>query len=441
MNQKRFGILTITAGAVVITLAFAATLASGAGRQLPGKVGAGVASPTKTVCGLGNGKKATGAPIKLGGIFTLIPGVDFTTVGKIANAYFKCVNDNGGINGRPIAYKIYTEQLKPDQVAAVAIKLVENDNVVGVVGSTSALDCPVNHKYYESKHLYVIVAGVPGECFGTPNIAAVNMGPRYSNVGAAQALIRHGAKTIVVSTGRPVDAYANGGPLLVAQKAGIKGISDSEDLPIADPNSVIQKLVQEAGPGGGVILDYTPESALPLMKAAEQQGVTDKVIWGASTPIANEYTAGQVDPTKWNSKNLFINSEFGLLSNTGPDMTLYRQITKKYAASIPIQSFGQMGFLIGKFVTAALLSVHGPVTRASYNAAVQNLKNQKSDILCKPWYFGKGLQAHVPNNTDITVSYANGKVVQTESCFPIAAVDPQISAARAAEKKFKLNTG
>jgi hypothetical protein len=72
---------------------------------------------------------------------------------------------------------------------------------------------------------------------------------------------------------------------------------------------------------------------------------------------------------------------------------------------------------------------------------VQNLKNQKSDILCKPWYFGKGLQAHVPNNTDITVSYANGKVVQTESCFPIAAVDPQISAARAAEKKFKLNTG
>ena len=32
---------------------------------------------------------------------TQIPGVDFTTVGKIAKAYFNCVNDNGGINGRP----------------------------------------------------------------------------------------------------------------------------------------------------------------------------------------------------------------------------------------------------------------------------------------------------------------------------------------------------
>ena len=65
-------------------------------------VGSGKASATKSVCGLGNGKKATGAPIKLAGTMTQIPGVDFTTVGKIAEAYFKCVNDNGGIKGRRI---------------------------------------------------------------------------------------------------------------------------------------------------------------------------------------------------------------------------------------------------------------------------------------------------------------------------------------------------
>ena len=73
------------------------------------KVGTGSAAVGK--CGLGNGKKATGAPIKLGGIAMLIPGVDFTTVGKIAKAYFDCVNDNGGIKGRPIKYILYTEQL------------------------------------------------------------------------------------------------------------------------------------------------------------------------------------------------------------------------------------------------------------------------------------------------------------------------------------------
>jgi branched-chain amino acid transport system substrate-binding protein len=227
----------------------------------------------------------------------------------------------------------------------------------------------------------------------------------------------------------------------VAKAAGIKGVSDSENLPITDANSVIQKLVQEAGPGGGVILDYTPETAAPLMKAAEAQGVTDQVLWGSSTPIANEFTAGQVDSSKWTSKNLFINSEFSLLSETGPDMQLYRAITTKYAPSIPIQSFGQFGVIVGKMVTAALLSIKGPVTRASYNAAVQKLKNQKTDILCKPWYFGKGLPVHIPNNTDITVTYKGGKVVLSEPCFPIQAVDRDLVLTRKYEKKYKLNTG
>src|SRR6476661_9867346 len=46
-----------------------------------GPVGSGTASATKAACGKGTGKKATGAPIKLGGIDMLIPGVDFTTIG------------------------------------------------------------------------------------------------------------------------------------------------------------------------------------------------------------------------------------------------------------------------------------------------------------------------------------------------------------------------
>ena len=428
--------------ACAVTVLVGATLATGAVGSSSAAVGS-VASSKATkasVCGLGNGKKATGKTIKLGGIFTLVPGVDFTTIGKIADAYFKCVNDNGGINGQKISYKLYTEQLKPEQDAALAKKLIESDKVVGVVGNTSLIECGVNHKYYEQKKAFLIIAGVPGECFGTPNIAPVNMGPRYSNIGAAQALVRAKAKSIVVSSPSVVADYANGGPVLVGKAAGLKTVSDAENLPITDANSVILKLVQQAGDGGGVILDYTPESATPLMKAAEAQNVVNKVVWGSSTPIANELVAKSVS-SAWNNGRMLINSEFSLITSTGPDMNLYRQITKKYAPSIPIQSFGQMGFMVGKFVTAALLSIKGPVTFKSYNAAVQSLKNQKTDMLCKPWYFGKGLPVHIPNNWDITVTYRDGKVIPWEKCFAIAAVDADLRKTRAYEKKFKLNTG
>src|SRR5256885_2115349 len=78
-------------------------------------------------CGMGTGQKASGTPIKLGAIVTKQPGTDFTGITGIAQAYFNCVNDNGGINGRPIQYVVAEEQTNPQQVAALAAKLIQDD--------------------------------------------------------------------------------------------------------------------------------------------------------------------------------------------------------------------------------------------------------------------------------------------------------------------------
>src|SRR5215208_1683284 len=115
-------------GSLLAVLVTAVSIGAGTSESAA-VVGSGTASATKAVCGKGTGKKATGTPIKLGGIAMLIPGSDFTTIGKVANAYFKCVNDNGGINGRPIRYTLYNEQLNPAQEAALARKLIEQDKV------------------------------------------------------------------------------------------------------------------------------------------------------------------------------------------------------------------------------------------------------------------------------------------------------------------------
>ena len=110
MKLRRAAIALALLVAALVTAAIAVG-ASSDSTQAP--VGSGKASAKKSVCGMGTGKKATGRPIKMGGIFMLIPGVDFTTIGKLAKAYFDCVNDNGGIRGRPISFKLYTEQLQP----------------------------------------------------------------------------------------------------------------------------------------------------------------------------------------------------------------------------------------------------------------------------------------------------------------------------------------
>ena len=297
----------------------------------------------------------------------LIPGVDFTTIAKIANAYFKCVNDNGGIHNRPIKYIQYTEQLNPAQQSTLARKLIESDKVVGIVGNTSFTECGTNWAYYKQKKFTVVGAGVQAECFGKPSIVESNMGPRYSNVGAAQALLKRGAKTLVVASPSTISAYADGGVLKLAKQHHVKGVRVPVVLPVTDANSIITHLYQEAGNGGGIILDFTPDTAPALLQAAIAQGLVNKVKWGSSTPIANEFMAkqfGQFD------NKIFINQEFSNLTKKGPDSNLWRAINKKYAPKVALQAFGQMGYMDAKFATLALLKIKGPVTAKSYNNSV-----------------------------------------------------------------------
>jgi branched-chain amino acid transport system substrate-binding protein len=426
-RRARFAAVPVALIALVV-VAFTASSGSTAG-----KIGTGANAAGK--CGLGTGKKATGAPIKIDGLDMLIPGVDFTTIGKTAAAYFQCVNDNGGIHGRPIKYTLYTEALNPAQEASIARKMIESDKAVGIVGNTSFAECGTNWKYYKSKGYIVIGAGVQAECYSTPSFAEVNAGPRYSNVGAAAALVRAGITKLAIASPDTISAYADGGPALVAQKAGIPVKIFPTHLPVTDATSQLLQMYQFAGQGGGILIDFTPDTAPAFMKAAEQQGIVDKVKWGSSTPIANTLMSSQFSPAF--DGHLWIDNEFSNVDpKVGPDSALMFQILKKYTKIVP-QAFAQMGFLDGKFATNALLSIKGAITAKSYNQAVQNLVNQRSDILCRPYYVGH-IPYHIPNNVNIIVDYKNGAVVQKEGCTPYPAVDPAITQTRIWEKKYHL---
>src|SRR5215471_6892380 len=237
-------------------------------------------------CGDKPGVAATGTPIKLGAIATKQPGTDFSDIPNMTKAYFDCVNANGGINGHPIKMFVETEQTDPAQDASLARKLIDTDKVVGIVGSSSIIECSVNHKYYESQHFFVIDAGIAPECYGTSNSAPINMGPRYSSDGATQYAIRAGAKKIAFDQSNvPGTGYIAAGPTLIAKQAGVPIKTITDNVPIQDANSVALKLVQAAGSDGAVVLNFTPDQALLILQAVQKQGLTTKVkAWGCSTP-------------------------------------------------------------------------------------------------------------------------------------------------------------
>jgi len=396
-----------------------------------------------TKCGTKPGTKATGTPIKLGAIVTKQPGTDFTDGATTAQAYFNCVNDNGGINGHPIQYKYYTEQTDPAQIAGLAHKLIETDKVVGIVGGFSIIECAVDHKYWESLGVYEIDAGIAPECYGTPNSSAPNMGPRYSSDGAVQAVVRAGAKKIAFDQSNvPGTGYIAAGPAAVAKSLNVPIQQFKDNVPIQDANSIAIKLVQAAGSDGGVVLNFTPPEALKILQAAQQQGLADRVkAWGCSTPCNTDFVAKALG-TQWDGK-LLVNAELNVTDAPGPQSTLYRAVLKQYGKNVTggLGSFSQMGFSMAQFVVQALNSIKDDdYSLKNVNQAIKGVKNFKTDILCKPWYYGDA-PLHIPNNTDWTTTPNNGKMVIKEQCFGISDADPAIKQVREIEAKDPSLTG
>jgi len=95
---------------------------------------------------------ATDTEIKIGNIMPYSgPASAYGVIGKTEAAYFKKINDAGGINGRKINFITYDDGYSPPKTVEQARKLVESDEVLLLF---NALGTPPNsaiHKYMNSK--------------------------------------------------------------------------------------------------------------------------------------------------------------------------------------------------------------------------------------------------------------------------------------------------
>ncbi|MBO0713454.1 MAG: hypothetical protein J2P59_01770, partial [Acidimicrobiales bacterium] len=300
--------------------------------------------------------------------------------------------------------------------------------------------CTLDYKYWQQMGYDVVASGIAPECYSTSNYADVNMGPRYSSDGAVQyALAQHVKKIVFDQANVPGTGYVAAGPNALAKKAHVSITQLTENVPITDANSVALKEVDDAGPNGAVILNFTPPQALVILQAAQKLGLENRVkLWGCSTPCNTDFLAKSLGP-KWNHK-LFVNAELTPPDSTNTSaMKNYKAVLSRYGKSVSggIGSFSQMGYAQGEILTHALLSVKGAYTVQSVNAAIQAVKNYNTGMLCQAWTYGN-YPMHIANNADYTVTPQNGKMVQAQGCTKISAVDPQIAQYRGVAGTAKI---
>jgi branched-chain amino acid transport system substrate-binding protein len=94
----------------------------------------------------------TDTEIKIGNIMPYSgPASAYGIIGRTEAAYFKKINDEGGINGRKINFISYDDAYSPPKAVEQARKLIESDEVLLLFGTLGTASNTAIQKYVNGK--------------------------------------------------------------------------------------------------------------------------------------------------------------------------------------------------------------------------------------------------------------------------------------------------
>jgi branched-chain amino acid transport system substrate-binding protein len=222
---------------------------------------------------------ATDTEIKLGNIMPYSgPASAYGVIGKIEDAYFKMINEQGGINGRKIKFVSYDDAYSPPKAVEQARKLVESDEVLFLFGPLGTPSNTAIQKYLNSKKIPQLFVATGATKFGDYKDFPWTMGwqPAYQSEGRIYATYllkeKPGAKIAIM--------YQNddfGKDLLKGLKDGLGAKASSmivaeESYEVSEP-SIDSHIVKLKSSGADVFFSMTtPKFAAQSIKKVAELG-------------------------------------------------------------------------------------------------------------------------------------------------------------------------
>jgi len=205
------------------------------------------------------------------------PASAYASIGVAEAAYFKMINDQGGVNGRKITFISYDDAYSPSKTMEQTRRLVENDEVLLVF---QALGTPTNaavQKYLNQKKVPQLFVGSGASKWGDPRNFPWTMGltPTYSSESRAFA-------------GYILENFPNGRIAILWQnddagKDQLQGIKDglgeradmivaSESYEVAEP-TVASHIVNLKASGANIMISLSsPKAAAQAIRKVAELG-------------------------------------------------------------------------------------------------------------------------------------------------------------------------
>jgi ABC-type branched-subunit amino acid transport system substrate-binding protein len=138
------------------------------------------------------GLGASDTEIKIGNTMPYSgPASAYGTIGKVEAAYFKKINDEGGINGRKINFISLDDGYSPPKTVEMVRRLVEQDEVLLVFGSLGTATNTAIRKYMNAKKVPQLLIATGASSWNDPQNYPWTMGLQPSYQTEATIYAKH----------------------------------------------------------------------------------------------------------------------------------------------------------------------------------------------------------------------------------------------------------
>ena len=324
-----------------------------------------------------------GMPMPLSG-----PVSGYSIIGKVAEGYFKKINEQGGINGRKVKVLVYDDQYSPPKTVEVARRMVEQDEILAWFSSLGTASNMAIQRYMNAKKVPQLFLQSGASQFDDAQKFPWTTPMLGSYKGEGKVFARHivankpGAKVAVLmqndDLGREILAGLKDG--LAGKNASIVAQSTFE---VTDP-TVDSQIVQLKASGADVLVmaSTARTTAQALRKAAEIGWHPERYvnIAGASVKMAME-PAG-ADKSKGAITLAYYKDPGSKHWENDAEMKTYKELLKTYAPGVDANnSSGATGYVAAQLMAHVLRECGDNLTRENIRRIASNLKSPKVELL------------------------------------------------------------
>lgn len=332
---------------------------------------------------------ASDTEIRIGNIMPYSgPASAYGVIGKASEAYFRMINDEGGINGRKITFITYDDAYSPPKTVEQARKLVESDEVLLVFQPLGTAGNTAIHKYLNMRKVPQLFVASGATKWGDPKNFPWTMGfqPNYQSEGRifAKYILEHkpNARIGVLyqndDFGKDVLKGLKDG---LGAKASLIVAEENYEIASATADSQIVKLKTA---DTDVFIDLTSPrfAAQAIKKVAELGWKPLHFLASVSGSIGSVLQPAGIENAVGILSTAYTKDPSDPLWNGDPKMKKWNAFMDKY---LPGANKADQGYISSYMATQTLVEVlkrcGDDLTRANIMRQAANLRDYEVDVL------------------------------------------------------------